>query len=640
MTRADLLALTDDTLATIANRGLVKRALREYQNEPPTVTFSADAIIASFADGAETVLPAGAPFTDASCTCGANAVCRHRIGLVIAVRYSAEGSGKDEVVWTPGEFDDRALIEHLGATVVARAKRTRARGYQATVHRTRGSNPVVRVELPHCTVRFLVPHEISHAYSSATDHVTGESIALAVWAVQVSDDSGDDRVHVGPKPLLRVVDHATTARNLARTILLDGVASTTAVQVASAIRSSATIDAGPAVWLADACTDLTDQLQAYLGRHARHSRSHVAGLVAEIHARTRLGSSDDSSTAAAALGTDTPGETPLRRTRLVSLGARVSGMAESITSDVFFADADSSSVFVVRHEWKGETGKHLTGFDIAERRVFGTNLGSLASSTVVTESAVRRANHRIRLARRGIGKTSVLPLGRTGWANATGLVDDYADLHRTLSARTPSFARERVVTDGVALLRIDDIIGSDYSPADQTLVVTVADPFGSIARIAVEHRACTPGAIDATIRAMATHPTVVTGRVHVRAGTLQVLPFAIACDDGIVVPDFESEGVPSTLVRSEPPPADPIDDALDDALSTLADLSHRGLRHVAGDGASALRERANRLTAVGMTTSARSMERAADVLLAADVDRAGDAWVDAAVRIVTATEAR
>ena len=263
--RPDLAALTDDALALVANRGLVKRAARMFAEETPELLVTSERILVRYGDGVETSLPAGVPFSEASCTCGASSVCRHRVGLVLAYRAN-HGSSFDHIDWTPGEFDDEALEAFLGAAVLARANRTRREGYQATVHRARGTDPVVRVD-SRIARSGSWSHELSHAHSSASAHTTAEAIALAVWAVRAADGSGTDHVHVGRSSVVRDADRSALARALARTILVDGLSTTTAVQHATAVRDTRAIEAGSAIWLADACIELTDQIEAYSMRH-------------------------------------------------------------------------------------------------------------------------------------------------------------------------------------------------------------------------------------------------------------------------------------------------------------------------------------------------------------------------------------
>lgn len=215
-------------------------------------------------------------------------------------------------------------------------------------------------------------------------------------------------------------------------------------------------------------------------------------IIAEIHARVELGESVDSSLAGTALGTETPGETPLRRSRLISLGARVTATGDSTTADIYFAEPDSDAVFLMSHDWSSESDEALSGYAISTRRIAGSTVAALASSTVLTESAVRRANHRIRLGRKGIGRTSILPLGVDAWEKSIDVVDDYAEMHRRFIERPPPFARARLTTDGVGVMRIDSVISTDYAPAEQMWTMRVGDGRGNLAQVSVVHRAHAP----------------------------------------------------------------------------------------------------------------------------------------------------
>ncbi|NUS15554.1 MAG: hypothetical protein HOY69_29870, partial [Streptomyces sp.] len=137
MSRADLRALTPDTLAALANRGLVKRAEKDLAaGVGPEVGTSGDgAVRGLFPDGTRTELPPGAGLDAAACSCGAAGVCRHRIALVLAYQRTAEDAppGAEEAVtdWSPGEFGDEALTAALGRAALAAARRARERGYGA-----------------------------------------------------------------------------------------------------------------------------------------------------------------------------------------------------------------------------------------------------------------------------------------------------------------------------------------------------------------------------------------------------------------------------------------------------------------------------------------------------------------------------
>ena len=85
MSRADLLALTPDSLAALANRGLVKRAQKEIAaGKGPALEESEDTVIGRFDGGIVAELPPNTPLAECTCSCGAQGVCRHRIAVALA----------------------------------------------------------------------------------------------------------------------------------------------------------------------------------------------------------------------------------------------------------------------------------------------------------------------------------------------------------------------------------------------------------------------------------------------------------------------------------------------------------------------------------------------------------------------------
>ncbi|MBS2552731.1 SWIM zinc finger family protein, partial [Catenulispora sp. NL8] len=181
LTRADLLALTEDALVSLTNRGLYKRAAKEVAaGTGPTITADADAVRGTFPDGVVCALPPGG-LEAAACTCGASAACRHVVAVVLAYQATTSAGDPNEFEqWSPAEFPDDQLEALLGKRTFTIARRRLATGYLARIHTPTPAEPVPWVELPNCSVRFLVPHDLAYARSDARD--TKEAVALAVWA--------------------------------------------------------------------------------------------------------------------------------------------------------------------------------------------------------------------------------------------------------------------------------------------------------------------------------------------------------------------------------------------------------------------------------------------------------------------------
>ncbi|MEH0846340.1 hypothetical protein V6U81_28595, partial [Micromonospora sp. CPCC 205711] len=89
--RADLLALTPEVLATLSNRGLVKRAAKAVDaGELPQLRTDGDGTVhAAHPDGVGSSLPAAGGLGAGSCSCGAAGICRHLLVLVLAYQRQA-----------------------------------------------------------------------------------------------------------------------------------------------------------------------------------------------------------------------------------------------------------------------------------------------------------------------------------------------------------------------------------------------------------------------------------------------------------------------------------------------------------------------------------------------------------------------
>ena len=114
--RADLIALTPEAVAALANVGLVKRAQKEIeQGKGPALVEEADGtVVGTFDDGVVAKLPPGKLLRDCQCSCPATGVCRHRVAVALAYKSfaqtapeapSAAEQGATGVVWSPGAIE-------------------------------------------------------------------------------------------------------------------------------------------------------------------------------------------------------------------------------------------------------------------------------------------------------------------------------------------------------------------------------------------------------------------------------------------------------------------------------------------------------------------------------------------------------
>ncbi|SFX67601.1 hypothetical protein OH786_30390 [Streptomyces atratus] len=651
--RPDLLALTPETLAALANRGLVKRATKELDaGTVPALTTDPDTTVrARFADGTTAALPPGTGLDEGDCSCVAPGVCRHLIALVLAhQRVAAADPGSAPAAftdWSPGGTGDAALAEAVGARPLAAARRTFERGYAAVVHRPSPDHPEPRVELPTCAVRFPVPGEIAYALTDAAAALRGEVVALAVWAFQAADAMDTEErsvpVQVGGRPTApaTTLPALDAAVGLADELLAEGVAHVGPVHGGALARAGAALTTASLHWPAGALAELTDQLTAYADRNAHYRPESVAALLTELHARRRAAAHPG------VLGTREAGDTPLRRVRLVSLGCRVHGTAQSLVSEVYFAHPGAGTVLVLRKTWTAPEGKELSAHQLATRRVLATPLGSLATASLVSESVRRTPSRALTVARGRLGTTTITPVG-AAWTELPDplLVRDLTALTAGWDGRPPRLIRPRVEAEAVHVVALSQVESVGYDPAEQRLEAVVRDAAGTRALVTSEYRPECPGALDALADALEGGATHISGSLHRSGGGVRIDPLAVLTPAGTVVPDLAAGDGSTALAAVGRRPSEPLTAALDEAMSAMAAVPHSGLRHLNVPARARIDEAATALSRTGLTRAATLLRAFTETLddgampnQEALAVRSG-AWLAAQLHLLVSSELR
>ncbi|MFE6858491.1 hypothetical protein [Nocardia sp. NPDC057668] len=659
--RADLLALTDDSLISLANRGIFKRAVKENASAPPALTEDADGTVrVRFADGIETTLPPGATLEAAPCGCGATSVCRHRVMAVLAYRDGSpaaataddpdagpEPSSTTELdpepaaaqpPWSPGEFTDDQLKELLGTRAFTAARRAHRAGYRATVCRATASDPVASVELSAVTVRFLVPGDLGYARADAARGARTDAIALAVWAFRTADaaDAQASRLEVSVGASADgsgAVAAAASVRDPLTDLLNDGVAHAGPALPAVFGAAQRTLDQAGARWPHDALTDLLDQLAAYRDRSARHDPLHTAALMTELVARHRAASRS----AVTALGTEEAAQTPLRHLRLTGLGARVTGDDESRGVEIYLAHHDARLVLALRHDTTiAEGAEPPSAASLGNRRTGAARLRDLAAGNVVTESAVRSANRSVRLANSRVARTSVLP-SAGDWSTLPPelLLTDLDAESARLAALPPALIRPRVHGESVRAVVVTDVTAVHYLPGDQRLEATLHAPAGTVT-LSHAHSGVAPGAVDALAHLLAGESgpvRYVAGALRRVHGRLVLDPTAVVTGDTVHVPCFATAdtALPPT---THPDDHSPLTAAVTAALALTAEVPHRGVRHLPPSWFTRAAESAATLRRLGLPTAAATLTTLHESLSAPTPPTPLDTWATTHLRLL------
>jgi hypothetical protein len=668
--RHDLLALTTDALAALANRGLVKRAAKDLDaGAVPEVALTDDGTLtAVFPDGAETALPAAGGLESATCTCGATGKCRHRVGAVLAYQRVQATSATEpaeaeagaapepapEPIANPAAITDEALREVLGHHALKAAEQTRRAGYTARLTWPGPDRPAA-AELPAATVTFLVPG-LGYVHTDATGPARDTAIVLAVWAFRAAlDSAAPDSASAdsastdsdAPEPPTTVSVGGGTATDglddtlaLAERVLLDGAVGADGVLRAALQRESKTLTRRRAHWPAGAVDDLIEQLERYEDRSAAYDPLRFAALLAELPARARAARHAGGTPTAQVLGSEEAAATPLTLVRLTGLGARVAAAGDTRTLEIYLAQPETGMVLAVQRDWPVPQDGTLTGAEIAAKRLAGCKIGALAAGNTVTEAASRTAARALKLGTGRLAKTQVLPLG-LAWNDLPDALraTDLDALAETLAARPPALVRPRVAAESLRVIAVEEAELLGYDPASQCLEARIAAPKGGSAILRVAHSGAAPGALEAAEKALLKGVTAVAGHVHRHRGVLIVEPTALLTEDGPVVPDFAPGDDTAELAAAGATAAtDPVAAAVEDALTVCADLAHQGLRGAREPSRRRVEAAADDLKRVGLQRAASDFVHLSKALGAEDDTAKCAAWTAAAVRMLVTAE--
>lgn len=565
--RADLLALSPQALAQLANMGLVKRAQREIaEGQGPSLTEDADGTVTGiFPDKVVAKLPPSTPLKEAPCSCGAPTVCRHRIAVALAYGPWHESRAVDEPTgaapsdegpaersersWSPGAITDATLEAVLGAKILERARRNLARGLVASV--ARADVPIAR--LPSCTVRFLVPDDVAYARCDCVDAGGAcEHLALAVWAFRAADGKDASSMDLARERGPKVValggaatvspgcrDALADAVALARELLARGLETFSPAPARFAHVKKLLAQEG-AVWVHDLVSDLELAIEGYHARSALYGAREIAALLVELAMRARAGVGAGDLPPQFVLGQGEASETKLDHVRLVSLGARLRADGKARYADVFLADPDTATVLVLRKRWDyDEDAVPDDGPALARKRVAGgVSLHALAHGQVVSKSVRRLANRTIELATGPSAQSSVTPFtGDASELPSPLLVRDLAAHRVHERSLPPRELRPRVLAEAMHVVEIARVVDVGYVPSEQRVVARVLDPAGTSLRIGLGYRSVSPHALDATIAALRGGPRFVSGELSLGPGGFELVPTALA-GERFVVPDL------------------------------------------------------------------------------------------------------
>jgi hypothetical protein len=560
--RPDLLALSPDDLAALANRGLVKRAQRECEAGELTAEWDLGGdgtIRAVWSDAVTCTLPGEGTVRDAQCTCGALELCRHVLRTVLAwqQRQAASVTGADAqpgmpAPWDPGCIGDAALERQVPKAVLSRAATLWSQGVLAELMRS--AKPWASFHCPGHTVRFPVPDDLRYAQCSCADPAPCVHAVLAVRAFRLLEAGKDSGiVNAGPLDSPVPGDVLDAAEGCVRDLVAEGLASLGAPWRDRARRVASDCTAAALTWPAQILKEMADDLDLYLARDAAFTPGQTAERSGELLLRLdaiRAGRAPVPQAFVRGLKTDR--DSDLGPARFVGLGAMVTESRRSSRLTVFLQNADNGHVMTVAKDFAEDPDSAATRKPFHELArapaAKGASMALLAGGQLVTQGGRRTASGRLVIGR----ARAVVNPQSFAWdqLKAPALVEDFDELAARLRLLPLASFRPRREAADFHVCPIAGVEHAAFDPAGNAIIAVLRDRSGGLAHL--QHPWTTRGergaeALLAALRS-GTKPLFIAGQVRASGATLIIRPTAMVfAGDGAapraVMPWLGADGI-------------------------------------------------------------------------------------------------
>lgn len=659
--RTDLMRLSPEALAQLANVGLLKRAQRELEaGYVPRLQLTSDGTLtATFPDAVVTEFAATAGLKDSKCSCGAP-VCRHRIAAILHYRVEQSEAALSEqptsaIAESPKfpsftDLSDANLQSALASGVWKQVQSALLRPISVDVEISAAAAPIYSARLPHASARFYAGADLAVARCDCMAQQYCEHIALGAMAIRsallAGLKQGSARIEIGAQHGLTAtaVRELDLITQLLHALLQDGLAYGAAESCAVLLnRAQAAAKSLGATWLMLALAALEAWLASYISRSAAFSYGDGLAMLRELRLRVRVAQlsaeSVDSTkspaapSAAAVLGLNEPMESALDRLSLISLGMRVQSDAAERHATLVVVDVDTQTLMVLQKSWQRPADSAQSERAVLEsQRISTLRLSSLAQGSLITSTAKRRANGALKLGQSFAGKAAInLHNGDWSMLKAPLLIQAQSDYLAQRARSLPPELAPRLVLQHFHVLEVTAIHSVFYDAANQALCASAVDASGASWRLAREHNAGAPGALDSLAALYASAAIrFVAGRVRLEHGECILEPWAISQQDGatyqLSVPDLmpKTGALAQVLLGSSGGTEDALSHALLEIDECVMDLLRDGIKRFSGATRLRFADTAHRCRAVGLLQAADLMTQLAEALTQANTEAPPD----------------
>ena len=493
--RQDLLALTEDDLITLSNRGTVKRVKRELKKLSAEITLDPDnTVIVAWSDNNTCTLPAATRLAEADCTCVKIGLCRHLVRSVLAYQsWAAEQESAEPAIvapWNPGSIADAQLAPHFRKGQLTRLRKEFEQGH--VVELVCSSKPTAYFHSLSLTVRFLVPNELAYTVCDCAETAPCRHVPLAIWAFRLLD---------GESGLIETAKQALPIP----TVLLDqieenirdwlelGLAGAVGQLVERTRRLAVRCRSAELLWPATLIDDLLTEYDRYTRHDARFDPNRVTQLIGELLVRMRsIRAGSPNVPSLFVRGNQRKTVTDIGRTRLIGLGSYVSTQAKTTIVKVFMQDVHSADILTIEHtHYNKEEGDPLLHATLGSRRVTkGFALRDLAAGQLLINGGKRTATGMLKLSRQA---ASLNPQSfQWEQLRAPLLSADFGELLARRRAQPPSALRPRSASGDLHVCPVARVENVAFDWATQMISAELYDEAGTMTRL--QHPYTTRGA--------------------------------------------------------------------------------------------------------------------------------------------------
>jgi len=572
MPRTDLLSLSPDDLATLSNRGLVKRALVELDAGQLSYTLSENAagtVSVLWSDDVHCLLPSGASLQNGKCSCSATGLCRHLIRSVLAYgrqhRATEMAESQDDLValettaeeasaapassWNPGEFSVEELAKEMPPAVLARARKMWEGGHVIEV--TLAARPTALFHTLGVNLRFLVPHDLRYSHCDCAETAPCVHVPLAVWAFQrLAPGAAHGLVSTRTEPLPVPVALLDCVEGVLRELATIGVAGAARPFLDKLSRLERECRAQELVWPAEIVGELARQIELHGAHNARFEPVRVAQLVGELLVRCdAIRSQTRDVPDVFVRGARSDKATEVGAARLVGIGTWARIGRGGVELSAFLQDTDSGAVVFVARDFPDPRSDDATTFlrngsvpvppqplwKLAASPVIkGVGLGALGGGQVLARGGKRAPSGEF-----SFGRT---PLSFNHqsfeWEKlrAPLLRDGFDEIEAHLSQSPPRSLRPRRAGEDVFVVPIAGIEEGRFFGAHQEVRAVLRDGSGGGATLIHPYVARGEDGVDALLTCVQAGQEVrfVAGRFGMTGAGLIVSPLALIIERGAV----------------------------------------------------------------------------------------------------------